>query len=166
MWNRIEEYFKPYPGRWKVASQLVKQGLSVKDGSIRSGDMEVPAASVARVCGVDRRVVAATVASIEADPFIKSVFESLESTLFLARAGPRLGYGVLEIAVEDPSAPGIVHQVTSEIAKMGISIRQVVSDDPRFADPPMLTIITDQPLPGEALTRIKGMKGIVRLTLR
>ena len=60
-----------------------------------------------------------------------------------------MGYGVLKITVVDPSVPGIVHRVTSEIASKGISIRQVVANDPRFYDPPMLTIITEEPLPGE-----------------
>jgi predicted regulator of amino acid metabolism with ACT domain len=166
MWSRIEEYFKPYPGRWKVVVHLIRQGLAVRDGTIRSGDMEIPAISVARACGVDRRVVAATVRSIEADPFIKGVFEDLEPTLFLAKSGPRMGYGVLEITVLDPSAPGIVHSVTSEIAGRGISIRQVVADDPRFYDPPMLTIITEDPLPGDLLRTIKEIDGVDQLIIR
>jgi predicted regulator of amino acid metabolism with ACT domain len=166
MWNAIEDYFKPYPARWKVAVHLIRQGLSVRDGAIRSGDIEIPAASVARACGVDRRVVAATVASVEADEFIRSVFRDLEPTLFLAKAGPKMGYGVLEIVVEDPGVPGIIHNVTSEIAKVGISIRQVVADDPRFYDPPMLTIITETPLPGELLGRIRSIDGVDQLIIR
>jgi predicted regulator of amino acid metabolism with ACT domain len=166
MWSRIEEYFRPYPGRWKVALQFIRQGLAVKEGTIRSGDVEIPAASVARACGVDRRVVAATVRSIERDEFIRGVFRNLEPRLFLAKAGPTMGYGVLEIVVEDPSAPGIVSEVTSEIARRGISIRQVVADDPRFSDPAMLTIITDEPLPGELLRKIKEMPGVDSLIMR
>ena len=166
MWSTIENYFRPYPGRWKVVVHLIRQGLSVRDGAVRSGEMEIPASSVARACGVDRRVVAATIDSIEADESIRSIFAELEPTLFLARAGPRMGYGVLEITVDDPSAPGIIHEVTSEIARMGISIRQVVADDPRFYDPPMLTIITEGPLPGELLSRIKAMKGVAQLIIR
>jgi predicted regulator of amino acid metabolism with ACT domain len=160
MWSRIEEYFKAYPARWKVVSHLVRQGLAVKDGSVMSGDICIPASSVARACGVDRRVVTATIASIENDDFIRSVFRELEPTLFLAKAGARIGYGVLEIVVDDPSAPGIIHSVTSEIASAGISIRQVVADDPRFRDPPMLTIITEEPLPGNLLRRIREMEGV------
>jgi predicted regulator of amino acid metabolism with ACT domain len=105
-------------------------------------------------------VVTATIASIENDDFIRSVFRELEPTLFLAKAGARIGYGVLEIVVDDPSAPGIIHSVTSEIASAGISIRQVVADDPRFRDPPMLTIITEEPLPGDLLRRIREMEGV------
>jgi len=149
-----------------VVSHLVRQGLSVRDGSIRSGDIEIPASSVARACGVDRRVVSATIAYIEKDEFISRVFRDLEPRLFLAKAGPTMGYGVLEVVVEDPSAPGIVHTVASEISRAGISIRQVVADDPRFWDPPVLTIITEQPLPGDLLRRIKEMKGVDQLVIR
>ncbi len=166
MWSRIEDYFKAYPARWKVVSHLIRQGLSVKDGSIKSGDMEIPAVSVARACGVDRRVVSATIEHIERDEFIRSVFRDFEPTLFLAKAGARMGYGVLEIVVEDPSAPGIVHAVASEIARAGISIRQVVADDPRFYDPPMLTIITEEPLSGDLLRRIKEKEGVDQLIIR
>ncbi len=166
MWSRIEEYFRPYPGRWKVALQFIRQGLSVKGGTIRSGDVEIPAASVARACGVDRRVVAATVEYIERDEFIRGVFENLEPRLFLAKAGPKMGYGVIEIVVEDPSAPGIVSEVTTEISRRGISIRQVVADDPRFSDPAVLTIITDEPLPGDLLTKIREMRGVDHLIIR
>jgi predicted regulator of amino acid metabolism with ACT domain len=77
-----------------------------------------------------------------------------------------MGYGVLEITVLDPSAPGIVHRVTSEIAGRGISIRQVVADDPRFYDPPMLTIITEEPLPGDLLRTIKEIEGVDQLIIR
>jgi len=166
MWSKIEEYFKPYPARWKVAVQLIRQGLAVRNGSVMSGDMEIPAASVARACGVDRRVVAATIESIESEESIKNVFERLEPTLFLAKAGSALGYGVLEIEVENPLAPGIVQEVTSEIASRGISIRQVVADDPRFSDPPLLTIITDQPPPGDLIEAIKSKSGVRQITIR
>jgi len=166
MWSRIEEYFRPYPARWKVALEFIRQGLSVKEGTIRSGEVEIPAASIARACGVDRRVVAATVRSIERDEFIRGVFRNLEPRLFLAKAGPKMGYGVLEIVVEDPSAPGIVSEVTSEIARRGISIRQVVADDPRFSDPAMLTIITDEPLPGDLLKKIRETRGVDHLVMR
>lgn len=166
MWSKIESYFEPYPARWKVVSHLVRQGLSISDGSIWSGDVEIPAASLARACGVDRRVVSATIECVERDDFIRGVFRDLEPTLFLARVAPRLGYGVLEVMVEDPQAPGIVQAVTSEIAAAGISIRQVVADDPRFTDPPMLTVITDSPLPGELLERIKAMEGVIELIIR
>ncbi len=166
MWSKIEEYFRAYPARWKVVSHLVRQGLSVSEGSIRSGDIEIPAVSVARACGVDRRVVSATVECIEEDDFIRSVFRDLEPTLFLAKVGPKIGYGVLEVLVEDPQAPGIVETVTSEVSKAGISIRQVVADDPRFSDPPMLTIITDGPLPGELLEKIRSKEGVNELIIR
>lgn len=75
-----------------------------------------------------------------------------------------LGFEVLEIEAE-PHASGIVSAVSSIIADAGISIRQIVSDDPDIYPNPKLTIVLEKKLPGPAIAKIRALKRITRISL-
>ncbi|MFB6087158.1 MAG: amino acid-binding protein, partial [Haloarculaceae archaeon] len=61
-------------------------------------------------------------------------------------------------------AAGIVAQVTSLIAEEGISIRQVLSDDPEFADDPKLYVIIDTEPSGDLLMAIRDLPFVRHVT--
>lgn len=165
MYPILEDAFLRYPMRRKVAGLLLRQGLRVdRKGRIFSGDVEISPVKIARALHVDRRVVIETAALISDVPELHGIFESLAPTAFIRGVAGHLGFEVLEIEAE-PHAAGIVSAVSSIIAESGISIRQIVSDDPDIYPNPKLTIVLEKRLPGPAIARIRSLKSVKRMSL-
>ena len=148
----------------KVAKTIVELGLHIgEDGAIYCGPIEIPVMKIARACEVDRRVVNATIKMVLEHPELHKVFTKIQS------AGPsfrdvakHFGFGIIVITA-DPKTVGIVAKATTLIADAGISIRQVLAEDPELYPEPKLTLITEKPLPGNMIPKflkIPGVKGI------
>jgi len=131
MWSAVQSYLKDHPIRLKVAKTIVELGLHIgEDGAIYCGPIEIPVMKIAKACGVDRRVVTATVKMVLEHPELCKVFTNIQS------AGPsfrevakHFGFGIIVINA-DPKTVGIVAKATALIANEGISIRQVLAEDP------------------------------------
>ncbi len=164
MWREVVEKFRGLPSQRKVVELLLERGFQVSpNGKVTSGGIAIPYTQVASEVGVDRRVVEITVKRILGDPGLQRIFENIRAIAFLADVAPLLGFSVIIIHPEDAKAKGILGDVTSVIAKRGISIRQAVSDDPYLVDDPKLTIITDKSIPGdliEEIGRLKQVRGV------
>jgi len=139
-------------------------GLRVKeDGGIYCGPIEIQPTKVARACGVDRRVVNSTIQQINSNQELRKILLNIQP------AGPifhnvakNLGFGVVEV-IANPKAVGIIARVTTIISEEGISIRQILANDPELFPNPKLIIITNKEVPGKlipAFLRIKGVKKI------
>ncbi len=76
-----------------------------------------------------------------------------------------MGYGVIEISPESADKPGIVAGVSDIISKSGISIRQVIVDDPELVDDPKAVIVTDKKIPSELFADLKNVEGVRAITL-
>ena len=150
LWNLVKERLKGH-AKLKVAKALVELGFSVRNGRIYCGPVEIPSSRLARAIGVDRRIVAEAINTIEKDPRLREIFEGIEPAgPSFKRIAKRLGFGVVEIEA-DPKKPGIIAGVTSIIAEREISIRQVIADDPELYPNPKLTVITEKEVPGELI---------------
>lgn len=151
----------------RVAQFFLKRGIRVsKDGVLLANDVEVSLVSVARVLGVDRRVVRSAVDAIVGDERLFSIYSRLAVTPSLREIAPLLGFGAVEIVPDDAAGKGIVAGVTKVISDYGIGIRQVVADDPMF-DNPELTVVTQKPIPRELidmLLKVKGVRKVVVLS--
>jgi predicted regulator of amino acid metabolism with ACT domain len=165
MWDLLEEYFARYPAQSRVAKLMLDRGFSVREGSVYAGDVALTDTALARAADVDRRVVKATVETIEDHDELEQVFAELTPTCHLRDAAPGLGWGVLEIVPTDASQPGILAGVASLIAGEGISIRQAIVDDPEFAEEPRLYIITQRPVPADLLPEIQSVAGVLEVVL-
>jgi predicted regulator of amino acid metabolism with ACT domain len=139
---------------------MVQCGLRVRDGKVWCGEIELADTAVARASGVDRRVVTATVGTIGDNEELRAFFACLYPVGSLREAAPLMGWGAIEILPTDAGKPGILAGVASLIAEAGISIRQVVSDDPDIAENPKAFIITEQPVPERLLPRIRQVNGV------
>jgi predicted regulator of amino acid metabolism with ACT domain len=165
MWREILARFKGYPAQAKVMRLLLERGFQVSEkGRIVSGGIEIPHAKIAREISVDRRVVDATAEAILKDESLKKLFQNLKSIPFLRDVAPWLNLGVIIITPRNAAKPGIVAEVTAVLAKNGISIRQVVTDDPYLAEDPKLTIITDKKVPGEVMTELISCSTVKSIT--
>jgi len=159
MFDEIVGKFEGSPGRQAVVRLLLERGFSVnEDGRVVSGGIEIPDTGIAREAGVDRRVVDATTTAIREDGELRRIFANITSVPSLMDLAPVLDLTVLTVEVGDPDASGIVADITGMLAEADRSLRQVLSDDPEFADEPKLYLITDEELPGDLLVSIRELE--------
>jgi hypothetical protein len=165
MWKDIEQYFRSSPKRREVASHMLMLGLSCNDElKVFCQDIEVPVKKIADTLGIDRRVITETIRDIMADDTLRGVFTELNPRAFLRDAAGALDLGVVEIEAVSETV-GIVAGVSSIIAAEGLSIRQVVADDPDLFPSPKLTIITDRKMPPHLLEKILKIQGVRKVSI-
>ncbi|MGH8650576.1 MAG: hypothetical protein ACREUP_14910, partial [Burkholderiales bacterium] len=165
MWARLRPFFKGFPAQERVAQIMVQYGLRVHEARVFCGDIKLSDTSMARAAGVDRRVVTATVATIDKNPELKNFFDKLRPTCHLRDVAPFMNWGAIEIVPTNASKPGILAGVASIIAEAGISVRQVIMDDPEIVDDPHGFIVTEAPVPERLLPRIKMVDGVKSVVL-
>jgi len=83
------------------------------------------------------------------------------------RIGPAtpLSSFTLGLIPANASKPGILAGVAAIIAQAGISIRQVIMDDPEIVDDPHGFIVTEAPVPERLLPQIKQVDGVKSVVL-
>jgi predicted regulator of amino acid metabolism with ACT domain len=160
MWDLLTKYFQRYPAQSRVAQTLLSQGLSVREDGVYSGEVAISDTALARACKVDRRIISATVDTIRREPELMKVYSRLIPTSLLKDAAPTMRWGVLEIVPNDAHHPGILAHVTTVIARHGVSIRQAIVDDPDLVEEPRLYVITEAPIPMDAIAQIRENTGI------
>lgn len=166
MWSEILTRFKGYPAQEKVLRLLLERGFQVSsEGRVVSGKIEIPHSQIAREIGVDRRVVDATAEVILGDDGLRKIFQNIKSIPFLRDVAPALDLSVVIIIPKDAARPGIVAEVTAVLAKNGISIRQLVTDDPYFTEDPKLTIITDKKVSGKVMGELMSCPTVKSVTV-
>ena len=158
MFQEIMDKFEGSPGQQAVIRLLLERGFSVnEEGRVVSGSIEIPNTQIAKEVGVDRRVVDSTTDVILADAELERIFRNISQIPSLMDLAPVLDLSVLTVAVQNADEPGIIAQVSSRLAERGISIRQMISEDPEFTDEPRLYIITDETIPGDLITELSGL---------
>ena len=161
----LDEVFPRKKAQKEVAELLLRKGIRVsEDRRFYFGEIEVASAAIARVLGVDRRVVAATAGAINADPKLMSIFSKLNTTLLLRDVASELHFGAIEFIPKDPAAKGLIASVAKVIADAGISVRQITTDDPMFKGAGM-TIVTERPLPGDIVDKIVRLPGVEKVSV-
>ncbi|MBC7120226.1 MAG: amino acid-binding protein [Candidatus Methanosuratus sp.] len=166
MWKEITKFFEGAPSKLKVAKLMVELGFSVNEaGRIVCGNVEISDADLARAAGTDRRVVRQTVEEIMKDPLMKRIFTGIKPAgSFLKEIAPALGYGVVEIRAK-PDAVGVISHATKHISEAGISIRQILAEDPELNPDPKLLIITDRKVPGEVISKLLTIPTVTKVSL-
>lgn len=166
--ERVRRAFAEFPAQKAVAEKMLELGLSVRNGAVNSGGVEVKDISLAQACLVDRRVVAATVSRIESDAFLKPIFESLQPAgpLFVRNASA-LGLTVLEL--EPPASVaakhGVVAQITSALADHKVPIRQILSQDPELFESPKLFIVLQKKPPAKVLGALTALPCVKKMSV-
>ncbi|MFW6437075.1 MAG: amino acid-binding protein [Halococcoides sp.] len=159
--------FEDSPSQQRVIRLLLERGFSVNDeGRVVSGGIEIPYTGIAREIDVDRRVVDATTDAILDDPQLRRIFGNISAIPSLLDLAPVLELAALTVAVNEADESGIVATVTGLIADRGISIRQVITEDPEFTDQPRLYVVTDEELPGSLLTEIRDQPFVHKIELQ
>ncbi|MBI4416440.1 MAG: regulator [Euryarchaeota archaeon] len=166
MWAKLKPYFKGFPAQEKIAQLMVNYGLRVKEDRVYAGEIELTDSAVARAAGVDRRVVTATVETIRKTPILAEFFGKLWPVCHLGNVAPLMGWGAIEILPTNASKPGILAGTSSIIAEAGISVRQVIVDDPEVFEDPRAMLITEKPVPERLLPKLRNLDGVRGVVLR
>ncbi len=139
---------------------MLRYGLRVNGGKVYCGDILMSDTALGRAAGVDRRVVSSAVKTIVDNPELAGIFSRILPVCHLKDVALLMGWGAIEIVPTNASKPGILAGTSSILASAGLSIRQVVVDDPEVVENPRAFIITEGPVPSELLPKIKSVEGV------
>jgi predicted regulator of amino acid metabolism with ACT domain len=166
MWQQIKKEFEKYPARMKVARKMVELGLRVdEDQKIYCNDLKISDIALAQVADVDRRAIKATIASILENENLAKIFGNIvpAGTLLKNIAKP-LGLGVIEIETQNENY-GILAEASKLISSKKIGIRQAYANDIEMEELPVLTVITETPVPGDLLNQFLKIKGVTKVSI-
>ena len=78
MWEKINQKFKKYPARIRVAEKMIELGLSLNDdGKIYCGNLKISDKALATAADVDRRVIKSTISIIREDEELFNLFNNI-----------------------------------------------------------------------------------------
>lgn len=166
MWERVNEKFKKYPARIRVAEKMIELGLSInEDGKIYCGNLKISDKALATAADVDRRAIKSTIEIIRDDEELNNLFSNIiPAGTLLKNIAKNLELGVIEIEVGSESE-GILAATTDLISKKGIGIRQAYAEDTELQKAPLLTIITEKPVKGDLINEFLKIKGVTRVSI-
>ncbi len=166
MWEKINDKFKKYPARIRVAEKMIELGLSLnEDGKIYCGNLKISDKALATAADVDRRVIKSTIEIIKTDEDLYNLFSNIiPAGTLLKNIAKNLELGVVEIEVGSENE-GILAATTNLITKKGIGIRQAYAEDTELQEAPSLTIITEKPVNGDLINEFLKIKGVTRVSI-
>ena len=166
MWEIINEKFKKYPARIRVAEKMIELGLSVhEDRKVYCGNLKIGDKALAEAADVDRRAIKSTIEIIKEDPQLFDLFNNIiPAGTLLKNIAKKIDLGVIEIEVGSENE-GILAAATDLIAKNGINIRQAYAEDSEMQEYPILTVITDTSINGDLLNEFLKIKGVNRVSI-
>ena len=169
MWDYINQIFEGYPAEMKVIQKMTKIGISVKilydEPKLFCDEIEIKPNSMARAYHVDRRVIVNLIQKIISDKKLYEFFSNISAVSNFENAGSKIGFGVIEIIPVDAAKPGIIAGVMKLLADNGISVRQLITDDPDLIDNPRAIIVTTESITGDILNNIKKVSGVKAVLL-
>ena len=166
MWEIVNEKFKKYPARIRVAEKMIELGLSINDdGKIYCGNLKISDKALATASNVDRRAIKSTIEVIISDEELYNLFKNIvPAGTLLKNIAKNLKLGVVEIEAGSNSE-GILANTTKLITEKGIGIRQAYAEDTELQQSPLLTIITDEPVSGDLINEFLKIEGITRVSI-
>jgi len=166
MWEKINQKFKKYPARIRVAEKMIELGLSINDdGKIYCGNLKISDKALATAADVDRRAIKSTIEVIKEDEELYNLFSNIiPAGTLLKNIAKNLDLGVIEIEVGSESE-GILAKTTTLITKKGIDIRQAYAEDTELQQTPSLIIITEEPVKGDLINEFLKIKGVTRVSI-
>lgn len=166
MYGVLEEFFENAHARKLVAVEFLRLGLKVNSrGNVFSGQIQLSPVKIARALGVDRRVVIDTAKDIAGNEKLFQIFFRLESRAFLGNAAKELGLDSIEIRA-NPKEKGVVAVVAKILADQGMTIRQIIADDPDLFPDPVLSIVLDEKLDAQTIKKIKDLPFAQSVTIK
>jgi len=160
----IEEYFRQYPARKKVAEFLLRNGVSVRNGHPNLSGAKLSISEVAKASGANRKVVYYTVEIIESTSALRLLFERIEPELKVESIAPVMNWEVLQVEVEKKPTKvlqnllGVILDEGNEV--VSVSMKSLPGEETQ------LSIVLEKPLKGETLKKMGEIPGIRRILIK
>ena len=166
MWEELNLKFKKYPARMAVAQKMIELGLRLDENKkIYCGNLKISDAALANAAHVDRRVIKSTIKTITEDQKLLEIFSNITPAgTLLKNIAKNLGLGVIEIEVGEENE-GILASASALISSKNISIRQAYASDTELTTTPILTIITEDLVPGDLINEFLQIPGVIRVSI-
>ena len=166
MWEKINEKFKKYPARIRVAEKMIELGLSLNEnGKVYCGNLKISDKALATAADVDRRAIKSTIEIIKEDEELYNLFSNIiPAGTLLKNIAKNLGLGVVEIEAGEDSK-GVLAASALLMSEHNIDIRQAYAGDTQLQDNPVLTIITEIPIPGDLINEFLKIKGVLKVSV-
>ena len=166
MWESLNLKFSKYPARMAVAQKMFELGLRISDdGKIYCDDLKISDSALAIAANVDRRVIKSTVDVIIEDKELYDIFSNIvPAGTLLKNIAKNLDLGVIEIEAGENSE-GVLAKVAWIMSNHDINIRQAYAGDTQLNARPVLTIITEDSIPGELLNEFIKVDGVMKVSI-
>ena len=166
MWSTVNDKFKKYPARKAVAFKMLELGLRVDENSkIYCGDLKISDSALANSVNVDRRVIKSTINVILKDEELFNIFGNImPAGTLLKNIAQSLGLGVIEIEVGQNNQ-GLLAAVALVASNRGIDIRQAYASDNHSNKSPVLTLITNDPVPSASIKEFLNIDGVIKVSV-
>ena len=166
MWESLNLKFSKYPARMTVAQKMFELGLRIgEDSKIYCGNLKISDSALAAAANVDRRVIKSTVDVIVADEELYDVFSNiLPAGTLIKNIAKNLGLGVIEIEAGENS-DGVLAKVAMIMSNHDMGIRQAYAGDTKFKINPVLTIITEEAIPGDLINELIKVDGVLKVSV-
>jgi len=165
LWKEIYEAMEKSPAQLKVVKKMLETGISIKENNLYINGIQIDDTKFAKAIGVDRRVIKSTIQTINENPTLAKFFINLKSIADFTDVAREMGWGAMEVIVEDPSKPGILASISQIISEEGISIRQAFVDDPEIVEEPKLHVVTHSKLPSNLILKLMNLKNIKKIII-
>lgn len=161
MWSKIEGDFSRLPSQAEVARYMLETGIHVEGKKLFFDKVALSHSQLANALEKDKRIVTATVKTIQENPKLYRIYSKLRPTCNLFDVALDMGWGVIGMDICYTGKPGTMGEITSIIGNGGISIRQAQCPATSAG---LLYIITDTPIPAKVIEKIKKVDDVETIT--
>lgn len=166
MWRTILEHFSDSPSQQRVVRFLLENGFGISSsGRVVVNGIEISATAIARVVGVDRRVVDTTVRRVMGMEDISAIFSHLRVTPDITNVAKNLSLSVITILPKNAGDKHIVASAIAVLASHDLRLRQIFVTDPYITESPRLVIIIDGVLPTGAIEELRALPAVEAIIL-
>jgi predicted regulator of amino acid metabolism with ACT domain len=162
--DSIIRAFKGYPSQEKVVQEMLRSGVSVRNGIAYCNGIKLSDTAIGAACGVDHRVVRSTLDRINSDPKLNDIFSRMSCIALYADIAQDIGCTAIDIEPDNSRAPGILSEVAKVISDRGLSVRQAVVAN-RSGDDQHLLIVIEGFVPPELIYMIRNCRGVKTVAL-
>lgn len=152
----LEEYFRDYPVKLKLAVSMYNNGMALRNGKFYSGDMEISLSEVARANNINRRTVYETIKFIENKPELARLVSEFKPCLDRGEISNLIGNQVIMIFPRRGTFSKTLTSVFGIISKYMCHLEDFSARN-CGKDELFMRLIFDRPLPNAVLDQMKGL---------
>ncbi len=150
------------PSQAQVSKYMLSVGIRQEGDKLFFDNVSISHSQLAEAIGKDKRVVTATVKTIQKNKDLHAIYSKLKPTCNLINMANSMGWSVICIELEHPNMPGTLGRIATKLGELKVSIRQTQCP---ATDCDVLYIITDNPVNGNVIDGLKNVRNVKTIKL-